>query len=125
MNQFKAPNIEPKAKSGKFSVADETIKKASDFSFFVKKEHLKGLLWPMSVFVFLTIIYVFLSHYHVKSLRKQDELKKEINELRSEYISIKSSLMKKSNQSEVSKRLESEEIKELITPPYVIQPLKK
>ena len=51
----------------------------------------------------------------------EDELKKEINELRSEYISVKSNLMKKSNPSEVSKRLETEGLKELTTPPIILK----
>ena len=48
-------------------------------------------------------------------------MKKELNELRSEYITVKSSLMKKSNQSEVAKELETEGIKELRTPPNIIE----
>ena len=71
--------------------------------------------------VFTTILYVSLSHFHVKSLKNEDELKKEINELRSEYISVKSNLMKKSNPSEVSKRLETEGLKELTTPPIILK----
>lgn len=126
MNQFKK-NIEVPTEGShkKVHLADETIKKASDFSFFIKKEKLNEWLLPIFMFVVVVVFYVALSHYHVKSIKHQDDLKKEINELRSEYISVKSMLMKKSNQTEVSKRLEEEQIKELITPPIVIKPNKK
>ena len=52
-------------------------------------------------------------------------MKTELNELRSEYISLKSSLMKQSNQSEVAKRLSEQGIKELRTPPIIIESEKK
>ena len=61
-----------------------------------------------------------ISHFHVKSLKKKAELKSELNELRSEYITVKSSLMKKSSQSEVAKDLLPEGVNELRTPPYII-----
>lgn len=71
--------------------------------------------------VVVMTVYISLSHYHVKSLKERDELRKDLNELRSEYISAKSNLMKRSNQSEVARRLESEGIKELRTPPNLIR----
>lgn len=121
MNTFKRSHIEPEASSAKKNQADETIKKATDFGFFIDKEKLGGMLSPILMGVFVIILYVSLSHYHVKSIKKEDDLKKEIKELRSEYISVKSQLMKKSNQSEVSKRLIDEGIKELRVPPIIIE----
>ena len=66
-------------------------------------------------------VYIALSHFHVKSLKEKEVLKSELIELRSEYISVNSSLMKQSNQSSVAKRLSTEGIKELRTPPMIIE----
>ena len=126
MNQFRN-NISPEETplNDKLNAADEAIKKASDFTFFIKKESLSKFIPAIVVVVFLSIVYISLSHFHVKHLKEKEELKKELNELRSEYISVKSNLMKKSNQSEVAKRLEIEGIKELRTPPKVIEKKEK
>lgn len=101
--------------------ADEMLKKASDFGFFKDKAALSKLMPPLFLTVILTIVYISLSHFHVKSLKEKDELKTELNELRSEYISVKSNLMKQSKQSEVAQRLEEEGIMELRTPPLIIK----
>lgn len=105
--------------------ADEVLKKASDFTFFISKDNLDKVLPGIIMGVLVAIVYISLSHYHVKSLKQKEDLKKELNELRSEYISVKSSLMKKSNQSEVAKDLQPEGIKELRTPPNIIESDKK
>lgn len=128
MNQFKS-NIETEPVKGVSqpinAEADAMLKKASDFSFFIEKESLGKLMPPVFMAVGIIIVYIALSHFHVKSLRQKEQLKTELNELRSEYISLKSSLMKQSNQSEVAKRLSEQGIKELRTPPIIIESEKK
>jgi hypothetical protein len=126
LNQFKE-NTEQEiaSKTPVNSNADDMLKKFSDGSFLKNKEGLEKLLPPIFLTVFLTIVYIALSHFHVKSLKEKELLKSELNELRSEYISVKSQLMKRSNQSEVAKRLELDGIKELRTPPILIENEKK
>lgn len=121
MNKFKSKPQEEAQNPGAENSVDSTINKVSEFTFFIKKEQLNEAIPVILLLVFTTILYVSLSHFHVKSLKNEDELKKEINELRSEYISVKSNLMKKSNPSEVSKRLETEGLKELTTPPIILK----
>jgi hypothetical protein len=121
MNKFRSKPIEQTQGTVVENNVDSTINKISEFTFFIKKEQLNDIIPVMLLLVFTTILYVSLSHFHVKSLKNEDELKKEINELRSEYISVKSNLMKKSNPSEVSKRLETEGLKELTTPPIILK----
>jgi hypothetical protein len=121
MNKFRPSPKEQTQNPGVENNVDSTINKVSEFTFFIKKEQLNDLIPLILLLVFTTILYVSLSHFHVKSLKNEDELKKEINELRSEYISVKSNLMKKSNPSEVSKRLETEGLKELTTPPIILK----
>jgi len=123
LNQFKS-NInqeQTEQNSEAMHGADEVIKKASEFNFFVNKESLNRLLPPLFMGVGVTIVYIALSHFHVKSLKEKEALKKELIELRSEYISAKSNLMKRSNQSEVAGRLQNEGVKELRTPPAIIE----
>lgn len=123
MNQFKSNinNVQSEKKSEAVNGADEVIKKASEFDFFVSKDSLNRLLPPLFMGVAVTVVYIALSHFHVKSLKEKEDLKKELNELRSEYISAKSNLMKRSNQSEVANRLQLEGVKELRTPPAIIE----
>ena len=123
MNQFKPNTINPEKgnASAVNEQADETLKKASDFSFFIDKDNLSKLLPPLFMAVGIIAVYIALSHFHVKSLKEKEVLKSELIELRSEYISVKSSLMKQSNQSSVAKRLGIEGIKELRTPPLIIE----
>jgi hypothetical protein len=121
MNKFRSKPIEQTQGTVVENNVDSTINKISEFTFFIKKEQLNDIIPVMLLLVFTTILYVSLSHFHVKSLKNEDELKKEITELRSEYISVKSNLMKKSNPSEVSKRLETEGLKELTTPPIILK----
>jgi hypothetical protein len=105
----------------KIAQADEVLKKAGDFTFFISKDGLSKLMPPLIMGVAVMTVYISLSHFHVKSLKEKDDLSKELNELRSEYISAKSYLMKRSNQSEVAHRLEAEGVKELRTPPNIIE----
>ena len=123
MNQFKHNTINPEKghASPANEQADEMLKKASDFTFFIDKDNLSKLMPPIFMAVGIIVVYIALSHFHVKSLREKEELKNELTELRSEYISVKSSLMKQSNQSSVAKRLSTDEIKELRTPPLIIE----
>ncbi len=121
MNKFRSKPTEQTQNPAVENNVDSTINKISEFTFFIKKEQLNDIIPALLLLVFTTILYVSLSHFHVKSLKNEDELKKEINELRSEYISVKSNLMKKSNPSEVSKRLETEGLKELTTPPIILK----
>jgi hypothetical protein len=123
LNQFKPNTIKPE--KGNVSAAneqaDEMLKKASDFSFFIDKDNLSKLMPPLFMAVGIIAVYIALSHFHVKSLKEKEVLKSELIELRSEYISVKSSLMKQSNQSSVAKRLGIDGIKELRTPPLIIE----
>ncbi len=68
----------------------------------------------------LAIIHIYNSNQAIKVVRRADELAKEIKEARAEYISVKSELMYRSKQSQVSKRLEGTGLKELKQPPFKI-----
>ena len=123
MNKFRE-NIAPEKSKPQVQMGEQTeemLNKASDFSFFIPKDNLKDFMPPILMGVALMVVYISLSHFHVKSLKEKEQLKGELNELRSEYISVKSHLMKESNQSAVSKRLSTIGINELRTPPVIIE----
>lgn len=67
---------------------------------------------------FLAILYIANIYYAEKDIREFNALKKELKELRYEYITSKSSLMNISKQSEIAKRLLGSGIKESVVPPY-------
>ena len=69
---------------------------------------------------FLVILYIANQYYSEKKIIEIEKIKKDIKELRSEYISTKSKLMDINRQSEVLKRAELYGIKESLIPPHKI-----
>jgi hypothetical protein len=84
----------------------------------------KGMAWrfmPFAFFLFgICILYIGNSYMAEKTIRDIDKTSKDIKELRSEYITIKSDLMFKSRQSQVAKEVLPLGIKHLTVPPKKI-----
>lgn len=68
----------------------------------------------------LAVIYIGNTFYAEKKIREINELKKELEELRYDYITSKSELMFRSKQSEIAKMLIPTGIKESKEPPRKI-----
>ena len=66
------------------------------------------------------ILYITNSHYAEKNVREINDIDKQLNELRWEYMSTKSELENMSKQSEVAKMVSAEGLKELQEPPKKI-----
>lgn len=111
-------NEEQKGKKAKRKPSK--ILTASEYTFFMDKDNLRKLFPMFFLMAGLGIFYIYNAHYAQRIVRKTDEVKAEIKELRAEYITIKSELMYQSKQSQVSKRLENTALKELRNPPYKI-----
>lgn len=109
-----------KQKGKKAKRKPSKILTASEYTFFMDKDNLRKLFPMFFLIAALGILYIYNAHYAQRVVRKTDDIKKEIKELRAEYITIKSELMYQSKQSQVSKRLENTELKELLNPPYKI-----
>ena len=76
-------------------------------------------LLPILFFItFLTILYIANIYYAENDIREFNALKKELKELRYEYITSKSNLMRVSKQSEITRRLRGSGVKESVVPPY-------
>ena len=118
MNEF--INKAPEVKEEKQAATPGKIASVTDFSFYLTREKLNKML-PFIFFLFgIALFYIANAHYAMKTVRDTDKASREIKELRSEYITIKSDLMFRSKQSEVAKRLEATGLKALRNPPKKI-----
>ena len=68
----------------------------------------------------MAILYIANTYYAEKTIREINQTKKELKDLRAEYIYTKSELMFSSRQSEVSKMVSDMAIKESTVPPRKI-----
>jgi len=87
-----------------------------DGSFLTRENLLRQL--PFIIFItFLAIIYIANSYNAEKTIIEINRTKKQLEELRYEYITTKSNLMFQSKQSEVAYRLSTSQVKESTVPP--------
>ena len=121
-NAFKIPKQkEPetkKASSGgsMFSALDNMLKLDQIFDKGIPLEYLPKVLFCSA----LVIVYIANGHYAERTARKIDKLKAEVEDLRANYITIKSEYMYQSKQSEIAKRAEVMGIYESEVPPTKI-----
>ena len=81
---------------------------------------------PLIGFVFLLTIAAIGNNYIAQRKAKHiDEVKREIKDLRDEYISSKSQLMYSTKMSEVAKKLQNRGIKEPVKPAFKLMISKK
>jgi hypothetical protein len=87
-----------------------------DGSFLTKEATIRNL--PFALLLFgLAIIYIYMSHSYEKKVREYNKISYSIKDLQSEYISLKSELTYKSNQSQLANALARFELKESKEPP--------
>lgn len=90
-----------------------------DGTILTRQSVIRGL--PFLFYIaFLAVLYIGNAYYAEKKIMQIEKIKKEIKELRSESISVKSALMFHSKQSEVIKRISGYGIKESLIPPHKI-----
>jgi len=78
-------------------------------------------MFPFLIYLaFLAFVYISVDYMAEGQIRRIGKLEKELKELRYEYVSVKSSLMSISKQSQLEKRLERLSIKENNEPVKVI-----
>ncbi|MBK5283878.1 MAG: hypothetical protein JJE25_00615 [Bacteroidia bacterium] len=88
-----------------FTLNMETIVRQMPFIFFL---------------ALMAILYIANTYYAEKTIREINQTKKELKDLRAEYIYTKSELMFSSRQSEISKMVSEMEINESTVPPRKI-----
>ncbi len=69
----------------------------------------------------LAVIYIYNGHYADKTARQITTLGSELKELQFEYKTLKSEVMFRSKQSELSKAVEPMGLKELVNPPSLLE----
>ncbi len=120
---IKNTNSEPKEhKVPKKPKAQKNKKILSDTiygGFFEKKETLRMTPYFL-LFIILGILYITNSYWSEKNKREIQKTKKELIQLRYEYISSKSQLMDSTRQSYIARKLEHSGIKESTVPPTII-----
>lgn len=90
------PQGHPKKKSSR------KFLKALNVFGLIEKEMLVKLMPFIFFLTGIALVYIANSYYAEKTIREIDLTAKELKELRSEYISVKSDLISKSNQSQVA-----------------------
>lgn len=68
----------------------------------------------------LAVIYIYNGHNADKTIRNINKVNKQLKELQYEYKTLKSEVMFRSKQSELAKTVAPFELKELLTPPIVL-----
>lgn len=78
---------------------------------------------PQVLYVFfLGLLYVGNTHYYEKVIRKITQLEEKVEDLRTNFITLKADYMFASKQSEVAQRVAPMEIYESTKPPCKIKP---
>ncbi|MEM6359213.1 MAG: FtsL-like putative cell division protein [Bacteroidota bacterium] len=114
VNTFKLK--EGTSKRSIFSRVERWIRLEGVFGYGLPLKYLPYVLFVTAVGIF----YIGNSHYAEKNIRKIDAMKKEIEDLRADYTTLKADYMYASKQSEVAKKVEKLGIKESLRPPEKI-----
>ncbi len=70
---------------------------------------------------FIGVLYIGNTHYADRISRNYDSLKKEVEDLRADYTTIKADYMFESKQSEVERKVARMGLEEGVVPPYKIE----
>jgi hypothetical protein len=111
-------NTQSKQVEGKgiFSTISNTFRMDGMFDNGVPLHYMPKVIW----ITFLVILYIANAHYTEKTVRKIDRLKFEVEELRTEFTTLKASYMFDSKQSEIAKKVEKFGLVESKKPPEKI-----
>jgi hypothetical protein len=116
-NTFKeAANTSPAENSGNksvFAMIEKTFKMDGMFNEGVPVQFLPYILWV----TVLVVLYIANAHYTEKTIRKIDKMKYEVEDLRTEYTTLKASYMFQSKQSEIAKKVSVFGLEESKKPP--------
>lgn len=122
-NAFRKPkNVEPAkekkvaAKPGVFLLFFRSL---MDGSFLSRDASLKNV--PFALFLAVVAGFYIANAYNAeRTVRQTDRISKELKEYQSEYITLKSELMFRSNQSQVAAQVSTLGLKESKEPPFKI-----
>ncbi|MBU0488797.1 MAG: hypothetical protein KKA07_05315 [Bacteroidetes bacterium] len=108
-----------KKKKNRFNWISSGLQSLVDGTFLTRDNFVKRL--PFIFFItLLAMVYIANVNYAEKTIRRIEKSKEDIRELKSEYITVKSDLMFKSNQSQISKSVEKIGLVPSLEPPRKI-----
>lgn len=122
-NRAKGADIEEETnstspkKAGLFTLLNKVFGMEKVFEDGIPMEKVKKAVFLAS----LALLYIANSHMADKTVRKIDRLKKEVEDLRADYITLKASYMFDSKQSEVAKKVETLGLVESKRPPFKLE----
>jgi len=102
---------------GIFAMLSQSFRMDGLFDEGVPVKFLPQILW----ITVLIILYIANAHYTEKTIRKIDKLKYEVEDLRTDFTTLKASYMLESKQSEVARKVEPMGLVESKNPPIVIE----
>lgn len=97
-----------------FGLIDKLLKVDGFFREGVPVRYLPPVLWGM----LLVLLYIANSHYAMRIERKTDKVKRETEDLRADFTTLKSEYMQASIQSEVARRVAPAGLVESQSPPF-------
>lgn len=97
-----------------FGLIDKLLKVDGFFREGVPVRYLPPVLWGM----LLVLLYIANSHYAMRIERKTDKVKRETEDLRADFTTLKSEYMQASIQSEVARRVAPVGLVESQSPPF-------
>ena len=100
-----------------FSKIENLLNKGGMFSEGVRSKYFPQLFF----FLFLGVFYIGYTHYANKLARKTNTLKKEVEDLRADYTTMKANYMFESKLSEVSKKVKEYGLSESSSSPTKIK----
>ncbi|MFN0048432.1 MAG: FtsL-like putative cell division protein [Cytophagales bacterium] len=112
-DQVEIPENSADDKKGLFSTINKTFRIEGMFDEGVPTKYLPQVLWV----TVLIILYIANAHYTEKTIRKIDKLKFEVEDLRTEYTTLKAGYMFDSKQSEVARKMAVYGLVESKSPP--------
>ena len=116
---IKEPVDASNKKGGKKNTIGKGILSVLDGTILTKDKTVKSA--PFLLYLaFLAILYIFNSYFSEKKNIQIEKMKKELKELRTESINVKSKLMFNSRQSEINRRIGLYGLKESVKPPIKI-----
>jgi hypothetical protein len=87
---------------------------------FLTKKKVVRLLPFILYLTFLALLYIANTYYAERKVREIADIRREMKELRYEYITTKSELMHNTKQTEIAKHLSKYGIEESTQPPHKI-----
>jgi hypothetical protein len=116
--KVKQPRIDtqPSSGTGMFSKIEQWLRLETYFQEGFPIHYMPKILFVLA----LGVLYISNTHHAERTVRKINVMQAEVEDLRADYITLKSDLMFASKQSEVAKKVKAYGLTESLTPPHKI-----